>query len=350
MQLSLPRFKAALRGVVVVLALTVSALILNAQNPKPAPTSPEKPASSTPPPVLQSATQTNQPPLFPKDMVIMTVGDHKLTVADFTQIMAIFPPQQSAFYSGPGKQKFAEDFSQLLILSDEAKRRKLDDDPVVKQRLTLMSDQTLAQSLIQRIQEGIKIPDEEVEKYYNAHLKDYEEIKARHILIRAKGSPSPIPAGKKDLTDEEAKAKAEEIYKQVTAPNADFAAVAKAESYDEGSATKGGELGMYHRGQLVSQFEAVAFNLKVGEISQPVKTQFGYHIIKVDDRKTRSLEETKGDIENSLRRERLQHSLDALKKAGKVELNPQFFPAASPPTPPTPQAAAPPAPPAEKKN
>jgi peptidyl-prolyl cis-trans isomerase C len=346
--------KIGVRILVAAMVLIPGAIGVSAQTPKPAPAAtPQaapKSASPAPAPVLQSATQSTQPPLFPKDMVIMTVGDHKITVAEFTQIMEMFPAQQRAYYTGPGKQKFADDFSQLLILSDEAKRRKLDDDPAVKQRIGLLVNQSLASSLIQSIQEGIKITDNEVQKYYTAHLKEYEEVKARHILIRTQGSRAPIPEGKKDLTNEEAKTKAEEIYKQVTAPGADFAAIAKAESYDKDSAQRGGDVGLFPHGRMVPEFEAAAFALKPGEISQPVKTQFGYHIIKVEENKTRSQEEAKSDIETTLRREKLEQSIDGVKKSEKIELNQQFFPPVSPPAPPSPPSPPPAAPPTEKKN
>ena len=315
--------------------------LLHAQTPPPqAP----KPAQTTPPPVLQSATQRDEPPLFPKEMVIMTIGDQKFTVDDFNQVMEVFPPQQRAFYNGPGRRKFADDFSQLIILANEARKENVAADPIVKRRMTLLADQTLAQALIERIRNDAKIPDDEIQKYYNDHLKDYEEVKASHILIRFKGSPAPLPPGKKDLTEEEAKAKADELYKEVTAPGADFAAIAKAESYDQGSASKGGDLGTFHHGQMVPAFESAAFALNPGEISQPIRTQFGYHLIRVDDKKTRTLEEVKPDIENLLRRQKVEVALENLKKAVKVDLNPQFFPA-----PPSSPPEAPTAPPAPKK-
>lgn len=315
--------------------------LLHAQTPPPqAP----KPAQTPPPPVLQSATQRDEPPLFPKEMVIMTIGDQKFTVEDFNQVMEVFPPQQRAFYNGPGRRKFADDFSQLIILANEARKENVAADPIVKRRMTLLADQTLAQALIERIRNDAKIPDNEIQKYYNDHLKDYEEVKASHILIRFKGSPAPLPPGKKDLTEEEAKAKADELYKEVTAPGADFAAIAKAESYDQGSASKGGDLGTFHHGQMVPAFESAAFALNPGEISQPIRTQFGYHLIRVDDKKTRTLEEVKPDIENLLRRQKVEVALENLKKAVKVDLNPQFFPA-----PPSSPPEAPTAPPAPKK-
>ncbi len=337
------------------LLVAACAMSIMAQTPKPAtqtpakqPTSPAQPAA---PPTLQSATQRNEPPLFPKDMVIMKVGDHTYTVEDFNRIMEVFSPQQRAYYNGPGRRKFADDFSQLLILSDEAKRQNLQSDPIIKERLELMTDQSLAQSLLKRIEDNVKISDDEIQKYYNDHQAQFETIKASHILIRVKGSPAPLPPGRKDLTDVEAKAKADEVYKEAIAPGADFAALAKAESYDTVSAAKGGELGVFHRGQMIPAFENAAFSLKAGEISQPIKTPFGYHIIKVEDRQTQTLEEVKSQIEDTLRKEKTQAAVEALKKPVQIDLNSQFFPppappaapAAAPPTPPTPPA------PAEKK-
>lgn len=336
-----------------VVTLAVSAV---AQAPTPPPPSPPQPpakAPNPPVPILQNATGPKDTPLFPKDMVILTIGEHKYTVTDFDRIMEIFTPQQRMFFSGAGKRNFADQFTQLIIYSEEARRQKLDNDPVVKQRLDIVADQTLAQALTQKINENLKITDEDVQKYYNEHSANYDEIKASHILIRTKGSAGPLPQGKKELTEEEAKAKAEEVYKQVIAPGADFAAIAKEESYDQGSATQGGELGWFPRGRMVPAFDTAAFAMNVGEISQPVKSPFGYHIIKILEKKKRNWQEAKSEIANALRPEKINEAMEALRKATKVEVNDQFFPPPPPPTPmPAPAPVKPPTtPPAvDKKN
>ncbi|MDD5544247.1 MAG: peptidyl-prolyl cis-trans isomerase [Acidobacteriia bacterium] len=313
-----------------------------AQTPQPAAPAPAAKPGATPP-VLQSATRA-EPALFPKDTVVLTVGDHKLTAEQFNQILDLLPPQAKAFYSGAGKRQFVDVYAQLMIFSDEAKKEKLLDDPANQQRLNLFTDQTLAQIFVQHVNEKTRISDDEIKNYYDAHVKDYQEVKASHILIRAKGSPAPLPAGKKDLTPEEAKAKADEIYTQVTQPGADFAAVAKAESYDQGSAAKGGELGTFRHGQMVKEFEEAAFSMNPGDISHPIKTQFGFHIIKVDEKKTRTLEEVKPEIESKLKQDKVKEQLDGLKNSIKVDVNAQFF--GPPPAPPAPPATATPTPPA----
>lgn len=101
-----------------------------------------------------------------------------------------------------------------------------------------------------------------------------EQVKARHILIKVDALAGTATA----------KAKADDLYKKLKA-GGDFAKLAEQNSEDEGSAKKGGELGYFSKGDMVPEFEDAAFKLKVGEISQPVLSKFGWHIIKVEDKK-----------------------------------------------------------------
>jgi peptidyl-prolyl cis-trans isomerase D len=122
----------------------------------------------------------------------------------------------------------------------------------------------------------IKVPRAEVERFYNAHLGTYttpEQVRASHILLKTDGK-----------NDADVKAKAESVLKEVKA-GGDFAALAKKYSEDDSNAQQGGDLDYFSRGRMVPEFDAAAFNLKSGEVSGLVKTQFGYHIIKVTDRK-----------------------------------------------------------------
>jgi peptidyl-prolyl cis-trans isomerase D len=103
-----------------------------------------------------------------------------------------------------------------------------------------------------------------------------EQVKAQHILIRSQGAEG-------SEADTQALKRARSLRDQVL--RGDFGAVAEKNSDDPGSKSKKGDLGYFSRGQMVPQFEDVAFKMKVGEISQPVKTQFGYHLIKLTDKK-----------------------------------------------------------------
>jgi len=174
------------------------------------------------------------------------------------------------------------------------------------------------------------VDDAALRAYYDAHKQDYEQVRARHILIRAAGSPSPVEPGKKELSDAEALAKAQEIKKKL-ADGADFAQLASSESDDTGSKTKGGDLGFFAHGRMVAPFEQAAFSMKVGEISDPVKSQFGYHIIKVEGRK--SFEDSKPQIEQRVKSEQAQKILEEMQKKDNATLDPEFFGTAAPAAP-----------------
>jgi peptidyl-prolyl cis-trans isomerase D len=148
-----------------------------------------------------------------------------------------------------------------------------------------------------------QVTDQEVAQYYQAHQKDYQvpdEVKVRHILIQ-------VPPNADAKTDAAAKEKAEDVLKQLKA-GANFADLAKKYSDDPGSKAQGGELGMIQRGVTVPAFENVAFSLSPGQTSGVVKTQFGYHIIQVEEKQTahlKPLEEVKAQILESLTRDKV---------------------------------------------
>jgi peptidyl-prolyl cis-trans isomerase D len=145
------------------------------------------------------------------------------------------------------------------------------------------------------------VTNQQVDQYYQQHQKDFqvpEEVKVRHILIK-------VPTGADAKTDAAAKQKAEDLLKQIKA-GGDFDALAKANSDDPGSKEQGGELGMIQRGVTVPAFEQAAFALQPGQISDLVKTQFGYHILNVEEKQTahlKPLEEVKGQILATLTRQ-----------------------------------------------
>jgi parvulin-like peptidyl-prolyl isomerase len=133
-----------------------------------------------------------------------------------------------------------------------------------------------------------------------------------------------LKPNEKDLTPDEAQAKAEGIRKQILA-GADFATLAKAESDDAGTGAKGGELGTFRHGQMVAPFDEAAFALPVGQVSEPVRTQFGYHIIKITARASKTFDEAKPQIEKELKPKMAKESLDQIKQHTAVTLNESYF-------------------------
>ncbi len=150
-----------------------------------------------------------------------------------------------------------------------------------------------------QVEEFIKNPEnlKKIEVDYETHKNELfstpEQIKAQHILIKFKEGDGPS----------ETKALTRISDLKVRAAKEDFATLAKANSEDEGSKAKGGDLGFFSRGQMVPQFESAAFNANVGDLIGPVKTNFGYHLIKVLDKKAgkvKGLPEAQAEIAQKL--------------------------------------------------
>jgi len=272
------------------------------------------------------------------DPVVLTVGDEKMTKSEFERLIASLPDQIRARAQGPGKRQVAEQIAQLKSLAQEARKRGIDKSPETKELIAFQTENLLASTLFREIAAGVKADDTAEHAYYDQHKNDYEEVTARHILIRFKGSRVPLRAGEKDLTEEEALAKAEDIRKKLMAGE-DFAKLAEAESDDTESGKQGGSLGSFGKGKMTPKFEEVAFNLPVGTVSEPVKTQFGYHIIKVDKHETSKFEDVKTGIDAKLKPELAQKAADEIRKQTTVTINDAYFgtaPAAAsaPPTAP----------------
>ena len=146
----------------------------------------------------------------------------------------------------------------------------------------------------EQARQRVVVPPTDVQRYYNDNIQQYqtpEQVRASHILLETAGK-----------TDADVKKRAEEILKQVKG-GADFAELAKKESEDKGSKANGGDLDYFGRGRMVPEFEQAAFSMQPGQISDLVKSQFGYHIIKVVDKKagsTRPLEEVRAQIQQQL--------------------------------------------------
>ncbi len=280
-------------------------------------------------------------PVLPPDKVVISVGDQKLTYAQFQAIIDTLPEQYRASARGPVRTQFAQSLVRAIVLADEAKRRKIDQTDAFRSALAFQTQNILAGMAAEQIQKEAKVDDAAVHAYYYAHKAEFEQVHARHILIRMQGSPVPVRPGQKDLTDAEALAKAQDLRKKIQ-EGADFGTLAIQESDDTGSGAKGGDLGVFHHQQMVPAFEQAAFALKPGELSEPVKTQFGYHLIKVESHENKTFDEVRPDLEKRMKPELTQKAMEDLVKKATVTLDPELF-AAPAPSPAVPAAAPAPA-------
>ncbi len=189
---------------------------------------------------------------------------------------------------------------------------------------TLMRKEIVINYLLEKeVVDKVKVGDDEVKKFYEDNkdkFKTDEKVRASHILIGVDEKASAADKKK-------AKEKAEAIRKRLLAGE-DFATVAKKESTDPGSAAQGGDLGYFSKQQMVPEFADAAFALKPGEISDVVETKFGYHIIKVQDKKPAGIatfDEAKNWIEERLKSQKIQKGvneyLEKLRKDAKIEMS-----------------------------
>ncbi len=191
----------------------------------------------------------------------------------------------------------------VILLSQAAQQQKIGDRDSVKHRLEFERNKVLMEALLQDVGKAA-MTDDAMHKVYDEAVKQMsneQEVHARHILVP---------------TEDEAKAIEADLKK-----GADFATLAKQKSKDPGAAD-GGDLGYFTKDQMVPEFAEVAFRLDKGQISDPVKTQFGWHIIKVEDKRikpTPTFDEVKGQIENYVAHRAQAEMVQKLRSAANIE-------------------------------
>ena len=201
---------------------------------------------------------------------VAKVGSATITQDDVNREIKGLPDQIQKMFVGPeGTERFVDELVKKEILYQEAKKKGIENNPDFQKKVEEFRKLTMISLLLEKeIEDKAKVTEKDVKDYYESHKADMttnNQIKASHILVKS---------------EEEARKILEQLKK-----GGDFAKIAKEKSVDTASAKNGGDLGFFSRGQMVPEFEKVAFSLKEGEIGGPVKTQFGYHIIKVTAKK-----------------------------------------------------------------
>jgi peptidyl-prolyl cis-trans isomerase C len=270
--------------------------------------------------------------------VVASFKGHKLTSGDITQEFERLPAPSRTYLSAPErKRQFVENLVMNDLLFEEGQRAGYDKDPEIDRQVTDLRKRLVVQRVMRQYQTPPNVTDEQARAYYdqNTTLYSTTQIHASHILVK----------------DESV---AKELLADLRAHPEKFADLAREKSTDTISAKKGGDLGTFGAGRMVPEFEKVAFALKPGEISDVVKTQYGYHIITVLDRKEgepKPFDQVKEQIRATLRNRALQDQVqghfDQLKKdadlhiddAALARLNPPPPAPGQPPTPPVPPGA-----------
>lgn len=223
--------------------------------------------------------------------------------------------------------------SDMILVSRAAEAKKLGDTADFKRKLANARIKLLMEALLQG-EAKAAVTDEAMKKVYAEAIKDVgneQEVSARHILVENEDDAKKIAADLKG--------------------GADFAAIAKERSKDPGSKDQGGDLGFFSKDQMVPEFAEAAFKLDKGQVSDPVKSQFGWHVIRVDDKRTKqppSFDQVKGQIETYVQRKAQADLIQKLRAEAKIEKIGGDKPAEAPAAPAAPAAKPEPKAPAKK--
>jgi parvulin-like peptidyl-prolyl isomerase len=256
------------------------------------------------------------------DTVVLRAGSFTLTKAQYEKLVPGFQQAAGAVITGANAQtaQSALDVARVLALVTEAQRRKIDQEPQMQALIQVRGYVLLANALLLSLIEDVKKDEAGTRSLWASEKHNYIEIHARHILVRYKSVKTNESASKGlSRTQEEAKQRAASLFQKVK-QGGDFAAIAKADSDDESTSKLGGELPAFTRGAMTAEFETVAFGLPVGGISEPFKTEFGYHIVRVTDHQPMPFEKVRAALENIRARQRFEE----LGKAN-VQLNDPYF-------------------------
>ena len=258
------------------------------------------------------------------------IGSKVITVSDLNTIISYLDQEkQKALEKNPQmKESLLRQIVQTTVIADVARANGFDKKPDVKKQLELFTNNFLVNEFLKReVAQKVTVSESDEKSYYDGHKDEFmvpETVKARHILVK-------VAPGASDEDKKKAKEKAQSILEKIKA-GGDFAKLASELSDDPGSKQKGGDLGFFAKGRMVKPFEDAAFSLKPGEVSGIVETQFGYHIIKVDEKKAgfqEPFEKVKERINQKLLQEGMKAKVTeyvdkAMKDAG-VEMHPEVF-------------------------
>lgn len=284
-------------------------------------------AAQTPPAATPAPAQPATPPALqtPADGVLARVQGVEIRQADLDAAEEDIGGQTTAQMSPEQKRDYLLSFViDLTLAAKAAEQRNVQDGQDFARKMTYYRNKLLVETLL-NTETRARVTEDEMRKIYDeqrARITPEEEVRARHILVE---------------TEEEAKA----LLAQIRG-GGDFEAIAKEKSKDPGGARNGGDLGFFTKGQMVPEFADAAFAMQVGQLSAaPVKSQFGWHIIKVEERRQRPIpnfEQVRGQIEDFLTRRVQADLVQRLRSEAQVE---RFVPAparpASPGAPATPR-------------
>lgn len=256
---------------------------------------------------LLACNLSADPAVSTRDSTLAQVNGTPITAGQFLQKWSQLPAGIRTAYSGPnGKHDFLGELITRELLLQKARSMNLDRDHTLGERVEDFRERLLLEAVLRElVEKEIEVTEEEVTAYFTAHrdsLPLIDEARAAQILVKDDGEAKRL------------------VYK--LRHGADFSALARAHSLDAASKDRGGDLGTVRRGLLIPELEQVIFTLKPGRISDIVKSPYGYHIVRVQNRHSRkplAVDEVKDDIRKQILKEKEAARFEALVKTLKAE-------------------------------
>ena len=262
--------------------------------------------------------------------ILATVGDRIITLSEFQEGFNAVPPErrQGATVEEQ-KEKALEDLVQMTLFSLESRAQKIDGEESIARTILNVTDSILAGEYYKReVLSKATVTEDEIKKYYDSHPDEFTDsggVRGRHILIKVDPNASP-----EDWANAEAMAR--NLRKEID-NGADFAKLARKTSDDGRTKGKGGDFGYITREKMPEGFPDIVFSLEAGELSDPVKSPKGYHIIKVETKqpeRIRTLDQVKGNLKRKLTEEKRKalfaQAIERLKKKYNVTMNTDLLP------------------------
>jgi len=240
------------------------------------------------------------------------INGKPLTVSEFDLRWSQLPEYARKKYPGiEGRKKFLDELIDREVLLQEAKKRGIDRDRALLERLERFKERSLLDVLMrEEVDSRVTVSPQEMKAYHEANPGSFiapDEFRASHILVKTEAEAIDL--------------------KKRLARGEDFASLARKASVDAATKSKGGDLGIVKKGQTVPEFEKALLTLKPGEVSEPVATQFGYHLIKLVERTTGpvlSYEDAKEQIKEQVliekKQKRFKELIAALRANAKLRV------------------------------